>query len=220
MNAQLRDVLLGAYAPCAAFDGSCHRMRWSPQQGHVPRGFCGATGALEDVGLVMVFAEPGDPHVGEQHEGEPEEILNSAYLYAYESFKSGRDQFHRNVRKLLDLCWPDMVFEEQMQRTWMTDSVLCSAERECGAVPSSVARECRNLYLIKQLALFPRAVVVAFGGKARERMRGIPGVLTAHAVAPPGANAPAARESWVKVAEAVRAAIALRNGTGVLLDRK
>lgn|SRR6266498_643166 len=51
--------LLPAHAPCVHFSGACAEiMRWKPAQGHVPRGFCGATGNLEEVELVLVTAEP------------------------------------------------------------------------------------------------------------------------------------------------------------------
>jgi hypothetical protein len=107
-------------------------MRWAPDEGHVPRGFCGAGGTLEEVRLVLVVAEPGDPHAGERHGANPaaEGRLDSAYAYAYECFKSGKDLFHRNVRLILNLCWPDIDFDEQMRRTWITESVLCSARTE------------------------------------------------------------------------------------------
>ena len=76
-------------------------MRWNPPAGHVPRGFLGAAGDLSEVELVLVFAEPGDPHFGECHTG-----LKSAYDYATYGFGTGKDLFHRNVRHILDLCWP------------------------------------------------------------------------------------------------------------------
>jgi len=77
LNPKLATVLAPAYAPCLEFQRACTEMRWDPSQGHVPRGSLGATGSLEEVELVLVFAEPGDPHAGEQHSG-----LESAYKYA------------------------------------------------------------------------------------------------------------------------------------------
>jgi hypothetical protein len=43
-------------------------MRWNPKAGHVPRGFCGAISTPDDVKLVLITAEPGDPHAEENHE--------------------------------------------------------------------------------------------------------------------------------------------------------
>ncbi|AZT85825.1 hypothetical protein EHN06_08910 [Marinobacter sp. NP-4(2019)] len=171
-------------------------MRWKPSHGHVPRGFLGAAGSLTEIELVLVFAEPGDPHDGETHNG-----LRSAYSYATYAFETGKDQFHRNVRAILDSCWPELSFEEQMKKVWMTESVLCSAKRECGSVSAAATGECGRRYLIKQLELMPHALVVALGRKAQDRLRsiGFTDYLPASAVAPPGCNFSGARESWARI---------------------
>ncbi len=195
-NPLLANLLAPAYAPCSAFSGPCHEMRWSPSQGHVPRGFLGATGTLEDIELVLVFAEPGDPHEDEIHEG-----LTSAFRYATRAFEAGIDQFHRNVRAILDSCWPGLSFDKQMKKVWMTESVLCSATKEGGSVSTVAARECGRRYLAAQLVLLPHAVVVALGRKAQKRLRaiGFTRFLPASAVAPPGCNFLGAQESWDRI---------------------
>jgi len=198
LNPQLAEVLLPAYSPCANFCGVCQSMRWCPSQGHVPRGFCGATGRLEEIKLVLVCAEPGDPHERENHEstGLPSDQLKSAYAHAYDCFKNGKDLFHRNIRHILDMCLPNLDFDEQMKMAWITESVLCSADKECGCIPVEITRSCRELYLEKQLQLMPNAVVVALGGKAKKRLAGLPNLLFAHAAAPPGCNKQPAKDSW------------------------
>jgi hypothetical protein len=178
-------------------------MRWNPQIGHVPRGFCGATGTLEEVALVLVVAEPGDPHDSEVHSAEPEAALESTFHYSYRCLQTGRDLYHRNIRRILDMCLPDVPFDEQMRRTWKTESVLCSAAKEGGAVPRMVETACRQRFLDRQLDLFPGAVVVALGSKATKRLRGRT-FLSAFAAAPPGCNFRGARESWERIADAVR----------------
>jgi len=207
VNPVLRQLLIRAYQPCPEFGGACRDMRWKPAAGHVPRGFCGAMGELSEVDLVLVMAEPGDPHDKESHPADPEEAITSAYDYAYRCYASGKDQYHRNVRTILDLCFPGLTFDEQMRRTWMTESVLCSAAKEGGAVPKPVEAACRSRYLEGQLALFPSAVVVALGGKAAKRIKGR-AYMSAFAAAPPGCNFKGARESW----EAVGAAVRQRSG--------
>jgi hypothetical protein len=208
MNPELREVLLKAFGPCPAFTGACSEMRWDPAKGHVPRGYCGATGELEEVGLVLVCAEPGDPHFDERYdEGNAASQMRRAYLHAYKSYKGGTDLFHRNIRFILDLCWPGISFDQQLRRTWLVDSVLCSARAEGAKVSGVVEHECRRRYLERQLALMPRAVVVALGGKAFSRLSGIPQVLKAHSAAPPGCNYKPARPSWVEVARQVQSRI-------------
>ena len=192
-SASLITILSPAYGPCPEFAHACKEMRWNPVAGHVPRGFLGACGELSEVELVLVFAEPGDPHEGEQHSG-----LTSAYDYAALAFRTGKDQFHRNVRYILDSCWPSLTFDQQLRKVWMTESVLCSAMTEGGRVGRAASKACGLRYLSTQLALFPQALVVALGGKARRRLYalGFNDFLPVWAVAPPGCNHPKASESW------------------------
>jgi hypothetical protein len=129
------------------------------------------------------------------------EKLRSASKYAYDCYKTGKDLFHRNIRFILDCSFPSMSFDEQMQHTWITDSVLCSAKKEGGPVPAAVGSECRRRYLEKELTLFPNALVVALGRKAARRLIGWPGVLEVYAAAPPGCNKPQAKESWMRVGD-------------------
>lgn len=199
-------LLLPAYMPCPGFSTACAKMRWAPQEGHVPRGFCGAFGDPAQVRLVLVVAEPGDPHDSEAHPvAPPADVLESIHHYAYHCFRDGHDLFHRNIRKILNLCFPDLTFEQQMHVSWITESVLCSAKAEGAPVPVSVATECRRRYLEPQLQAFPNAVVVALGSKAVNRLAGWSNVVTAFAAAPPGCNFKGAEESWRAAAEKVRA---------------
>jgi len=164
---------------------------------------------LHDVELVMVCAEPGDPHAQESHSGaSPLEQLQSTYAYSYKCLRDGKDLFHRNIRRILDSCFPNQSFDQQLRRVWITDSVKCSASKEGGSVPVAVARECRDRFLLRELALFPNAVVAALGKKAAARLVGVPCVVCVDAVAPPRGNTKAARGP--RIAEAVRARRATR----------
>ena len=164
--------------------------------GHVPRGFCGATGGLDDVELVLVVAEPGDPHGGEIHTG-----LLSAYEYATRFFGTAEDLYSKNVRRILGMCWPNLSFAEQMKKVWITESVLCSAISECASVPVAVELECASRYLHAQLKLFPGALVVALGKKAQRRLLkiGFTDFLAAWSPAPPGCNQTKACDSWHQI---------------------
>lgn len=203
LNTALVDILLRAYEPCPGFATSCTSMTWSPALGHIPRGFCGATGELGEVALVLVVAEPGNPYDGVSYPSDPREALHATYEHSYECHRDGRDQFHRNIRGILNQCWPSLSFEDHMRRTWITESVLCSAAKEGDAVPMRVERACRAQFLEKQLALFPEATIASLGAKARKRLAGL-GVIAAGSVAPPGCNRREARESWQMIVNAVR----------------
>lgn len=197
LNPALVQILSPAY-PCPEFKGACAgEMRWQPQDGHVPRGFAGATGSTGEVELVLLVAEPGDPRYGEAHES-----IGTAYDYAMSSFRTGRDPFHKNVRKILELCWTDLSFEDQMRRTWLTESVLCSAQKSTGPVSERASLACGQRYLLSQLALFPNALLVALGGKARDRLHtlGVHDFVSAFAVGRPGCYQAGALPSWERIA--------------------
>jgi hypothetical protein len=208
--AELRGVLLSAYKPCHGFCSTCKSMQWKPARGYVPRGFCGALGNLSEVELVLIVAEPGDPLKGETYPVDsPEAALEAVCEYVYVCFDSHKDQYHKNIRYILDHCWPKLAFSEQMRRTWITESTLCSAEKECGPVPTAVSQYCVESYLRQQLSLLPHATIVTLGGKAKRRTIDLQHALghefiPAWAAAPPGCNHPKARPSWDRIADEVR----------------
>lgn len=200
---ELVDILLPIYRPCAGFSNACKTMRWSPKQGHIPRGFCGGTGKPSHIELVLIMAEPGDPHPTENYSSKvsPEEKLFAVADYAYSCYETGTDLFHRNVRAILDLFWPGMPFKEQMRKTWITESVLCSAQKEGGSIPATAWKNSRDTYLSKQIDVLSYRMAVALGSKARDRTRTIPNIVYAGAAAPPGCNFKGVKESWTEAAK-------------------
>jgi len=177
-------------------------MRWSPAEGHVPRGFRGAQGDVEDVALVLITAEPGNPHPGEAHTG-----FESTVAYSDRSLRAGTDLYHRNLKQILELCWPEESLDIQLRKVWITNSVLCSAPQEGGGVSAAVTRECAARFLVPQLRLFQHAVIATLGSKAATRLErvGVTNFIRAGAAAPPGCNRREVRESWQKIANAVQA---------------
>ena len=199
----LKSLLLEAYKPCRFFPSSmldsvpkCRQARWKPRRGHIPRGYLGATGSVEDVELVMVFAQPGHPHNDESYDESlgPEGLMSACTAHVYDCFKHGRDLFHRNVRWFMSQLFPEMDFDQQLQRVWLTEGRLCSIDVATG---NTKDRICAENYLVEQVNLLPNATVVAFGGKAQHYLKGI-GIdyIGARALAPPGANHKPARPSW------------------------
>lgn len=142
-------------------------MRWQPENGHVPRGFCGATGRIDEVQLVLVVAEPGDPGFGESYSGNS---IDEALEVSLSGIRNPTRPFHKNVRKIMDICFPGTALDEQLRRTWRTNAVLCSATVKCGPVPRTIEDTCVSSYLVRQLELFPNAMVAALGGKAHRRL--------------------------------------------------
>ncbi len=191
----LKSLLLETYRPCKNF-GICREARWEPSAGHIPRGYLGAIGAAEEVEVVMVFSEPGHPQNDETYDDTVEAagLMSTCTTYAYQSFKHGKDLFHRNVRWFISQVYPDIPFDEQLRRVWLTEGRLCSIDNEIGKTRD---KTCAEKYLVRQINLLPNATVVAFGRKAEYYLKGL-GVsyLYASALAPPGANHRPARPSW------------------------
>lgn len=165
---RMLDVVAPSHFPCRHFLGVCRTMRWSPADGYVPRGVCGATGDVSEVELVLLSSEPGDPLPGEVHD-----INNIAKTVAFsvECLRYPATPFHQNIRLIMDLCFPGCSFDDQLRKVWRTNSVLCSARVECGSIPAQIVRTCISEYLTKQLALVPHAVVAALGSKTQDRLR-------------------------------------------------
>lgn len=192
---ELKSLLMESYRPCRFF-GQCREARWGPDNGHIPRGYVGATGTPKDVEVIMVFSEPGHPHEGESYDASlgAEGLMTACTSHAYQSFRNGTDLFHRNVRWFISELYPDLTFDEQLERVWLTEGRLCSIDVEIG---NTTDRTCAANYLVEQIRLLPNATVVAFGGKAKHYLKGL-GVdfIGAYALAPPGANHRPARPSW------------------------
>jgi len=199
INKALKNCLDPAY-PCIDFECACVEMHKNREICNMPRGFCGGTGSLEEVELVLVFSEPGDPYKGEK----PNDF-ESAYENTMNSFRNSEGQFHKNVRKILYSCWPslssDDKFDQIMRKVWLTESVLCSAQIQGGYVPVGVSRACGCHYLSPQLLLFPNALIVALGSKPKNRLVdiGFCDFFPAGSAAPSGCNKHDAIESRNKI---------------------
>ncbi|MEA5077775.1 MAG: hypothetical protein VB013_04320 [Anaerolineaceae bacterium] len=198
MNSELLKILKPTYAPCIGFSGICKEMVWNPRGGNIPRGYYGALGELKEVELVLVFAEPGNPYPDENYSN-----IESVFNYVGRMFRESTDPFHENIRTILSSCWPDLSIEDQFRKVWMTNSVLCSAKTETGRIPASITRFCGNRYLSAQLKLFPKALVVAMGKKARERLESIGSTnyIEVSSPARPEGKKPKAKESWKRIPE-------------------
>lgn len=192
----LNALLPGCHCPHAA--GACAGLvRLDPMHGHAPRGYAGATGNLDEVRAIFVFAEPGNPYPEESYQN-----VSEAWEFATGCFLNGPDQFHVNVRWILEQAWPDLTPEQRLRRVYLTDSVLCSAAIEGGVVRAGVERTCVEHLFRAQRNLFPKAIVVAFGNKAQHRLERL-GVdfVPAWAVAPPGSNRREAQASRQEIAQ-------------------
>ena len=174
----LLKILEPAYRPCKHFAGACAgACIWDPPRGLVPCAFGGATGSLQEVQLIIVTAEPGDPPDAAGYQGKPEDMLRNSLRIFHDAMENdglerrGRPTpFHRNLRRILDTFWPKDPLGAQLRKTWTTNAVLCPAQVSGGKHPYRVEQTCTATYLARQLDLFSGAFVLALGGKARDRM--------------------------------------------------
>jgi hypothetical protein len=132
---------------------------------------------LDDVKLVIVTAEPGDPPDDANYQGSAADMLhNSLRLFTEAMQRGGLDRpgrptpFHRNMRQILDCFFPGQSLEEQLRETWTTNAVLCPAQVSGGPHLARVEAACTGTYLSRQLTLLDHAFVFALGNKARDRL--------------------------------------------------
>ena len=153
--------------------------------------------------MIMVFAEPGHAHGVERYDpaSSPEDMAMQTVEYTFQCFKHGKDLFHGNTRWFMDQIWPDISFDGQLEKVWLTESRLCSISDEIGHFRDE---HCTATYLVKQIELMPDACVIAFGGKSQKNIRKVvPSMIGAFALSPPGANQKRARPSWEAAKEKV-----------------
>ena len=223
-SVEILDLLEPAYRPCPSFVGKCRcAATWRPLSGHIPRGYLGATASISRVEVVLLTAEPGDPHPRSTFKAKcnPHELVADAVRDTHRCFHERTDEFHRNVRCILDLVLPGLAFEDQLAKAWITNTYLCSAAWETASVPARAEKACVDRYLRAQLQLFSSCPIIALGKKAERRAmrlrREIPDledrVILAHAASPPGSRFPQALPSWRAAAKKARARISQRQPT-------
>ena len=212
---ELVNILEPAYTPCRAFASACAgTATWSPARGHVPRGFLGGAGSIDDIELILLTAEPGNPHCHACRGPDlvPRSILATTIADTHRCFQDKADLFHRNMRRILDLAFPGLALDDQLRRVWITNSYLCSAPKEAGRVPVAAANTCGATYLKAQLQLLSNCPLIAFGGKAHDRanrlLGSIPNLSTrlfrGYAASPPGCNHRDAYKSWCAAVNSAR----------------
>lgn len=183
-------------------------MIWKPDNGFIPRGYTGATSTLADVRLVICLAEPGNPGPSESYEVTDTSIVIDHIVSGVESaIKTKCSPFHKNLHFVLEKCWPGLEISEQLSRTWITETTLCSAPRTTGPIHRLIEKECIDRYLKPQLKLFPNAFLLALGKKAESRLlrAELQPHFTARAAGMPIGKRVLAEDSWRDAGKAFRA---------------
>jgi hypothetical protein len=174
---ELAKVLNHALGPCPHFQCACKSFaRWKPESGHIPRGYYSRAKKLSEIRLVIITAEPGDPADGESYLGDSDTMMRQHQRHTQkfldgEIARTGKSPpFHRNLSKILSNCWPSLSPEKQWEHTWYTNTVLCSAQKSGGPIPTQGWQTCVQSYLQQQIEILPEAFILALGGKAKNRL--------------------------------------------------
>ena len=138
----------------------------------------------------------------------PRELISDSARGVFEAVQAnvGRKNFHGSIKMILDECWPGLSLEEQFKRTWITESVLCSADKSTGPIPEEQERSCAKNFLLPQLEALPNRFVVALGKKAERRMKAmsLSASFTASAPGKPECLKERARQSWIALGKEFR----------------
>ena len=158
---------------------------------------------------MLVLAEPGDPFDDEHYNPEmsPAEHIETTAEKSFRHLKlrEGHTRvFNTNVCRILEDCWPGLTLYDQLRRTWIAESYLCSAPVESGPVPRESWSVCGRDYLKPQLSRLADRAIVACGRKARGRLEALGFIaprdfLAMPSVGPPEGNKPRAREGHRKI---------------------
>jgi hypothetical protein len=186
---------------------------WDFTGGYEPRWYNGPV--PEDVKLLFLMAEPGAITDTERADPLPA-IQHAEWLHGYDTRKQ-EHYWRSNLRELCGHVWPNET-EENMYRYlggsctfWMS----LRPGKQNANVPSELEKYFLTAYLGRFLSLFPNAVLLAAGGKARTRLKKLERLTnsslafdTCWAFTRPACNQAAARESWHTAGEAIRRRLA------------
>lgn len=182
---------------------------WDFEAGYEPRGYNGPPPA--DVRVLLFMAEPGAITATEATNLQP--AINQAPLIGNHDLRLLEHYWRANALELCRSIWPTNTGAMAMAHLGRTCSFWMSLPpgAQTAAVPSAVVRYFSSRYLKRLLALFPGAVVISAGGKAKKRLQRI-GVESEHcwAFTRPGCNRAEARESWRAAGRAAAARLAGR----------
>lgn len=168
-NEKLVEILRPAYR-CCSFDDACRgTATWKPNFGYVPRGFVGASGSLDEVKVIILSDRPGSPFSQEQYSAPNE--LEQTIDFTFQCLSNRTPPFHENLGYLLDRIFPNEGLEDQLKKTWVTNSYLCSFPEYVDDAPSKAWHECADRYLSSQLAILPGRPVIALGTTVGKRAR-------------------------------------------------
>ncbi|GAA3975842.1 hypothetical protein GCM10022278_35900 [Allohahella marinimesophila] len=190
-----------------------HGLPWSPAEGYEPRWYGGP--APKDVELLFLMAELGPITPTEAKKLLP--AINHDSFLRDRNLNLQEHYWRLNLKTLCSYVWPENT--EQMMEKHLAGSCTFWMSLPHGSTTKSVPKPLieyfSNTYLRELLRLFPNALILAAGGKARDRLRRL-GVDYEHcwAFTRPGCNRREAHESRAAAGKALAPAMNHRSIRG------
>ena len=187
-----------------------NKLPWDPSAGYEPRWYNGPEPSK--VRLLFLMAEPGPITSTEALNLRPavtaDPWIHGVDLSLQETYWLG------NLRQLCRHIWPDDT-EAQMDSHVGGSCTFWMSLRHgstTDSIRSPILRYFRKIYLEPFMNLFPNAVILAAGAKARDRLKpfGIE-FIECSAFTRPESNKPRARDSWRQAGEQARSLLGIES---------
>ncbi len=184
--------------------------------GHRPRHVAGNLADPAAIRLILLLAEQGSSPGPEEQNREMTNWLDDVVCdgvgggggFRLRYDEKAASLYEINPRDFIASVWPDQNYRERMAKAIVTNSFWMQSRESGCAIPARAADEF-GVHLRRFVKIFPNAVVVAAGAKARDRARraGI-SHISMGALTPPGSNQHKIRETWRIAAAEVRQRLA------------
>ncbi|WP_424966684.1 hypothetical protein [Dinoroseobacter sp. S375] len=199
------------------------------EKGHRPRHFAGALDRPDSVEVLLLLAEPGSNpghwEIGRKIEDWLYEVCSDGlgkkggHPFIYDPIHPYTpdcpDRFARWPAEFFEKVFPDLSVEDRMGRVVIANSFWVQAKASGGRIGRRAERDFAPI-LGGFVRLFPSAIVVAAGGKARARLdlAGVRDRVEMRALTLPEANKPEARQSREAAAKTLRERLLANTGDG------
>lgn len=186
-------------------------LQWDFEKGYAPRWFTGNWEHPEDVELVIFLAEPSTPVPGERYSTEPEIWFDQAVRGRLRGEPFGTVNQNRQFQKRLEWFLAECGYDlSDHVSVWgkivITNAFWLTLNHMFDAHAGKVLETYFAHNILRPIvAEFKYATIVSAGGKSKRRLNSA-GVsfIEMGALAPPGCNQKAVRESQIALARHIR----------------
>lgn len=197
----------------SAFKKLCleYDLPWDLDAGYEPRWYNGP--APKDVRVLFFMAEPGAITPNEAQNLLPA-VSHSDWFDGYD-LNALEHYWRDNLRSLCRHIWPDKTEIAMYSFLGGSCAFWMSLPRgnQTSEVPRAVVKYFIDNYLGRFIALFPNAIVLAAGAKARDRLNALSVPFEqCSALTRPESNKPRAIKSWRRVGKSIASMLSSETG--------